>query len=408
MSQMTFRGRTLEDACKAAEVALGAGYVVLATKRTQKSALFGLLSSPEFEVTATAKEKNAPAPRPHVFADSARFVKNDRDDIDGLRTEVRNEVRTLRALFTRNAADERASIEPLAREIEAELGELHGILLDMQAERGGREASGPVKKLLNAAGIEGSFARTIARKVEERGDDASATETFKAVICETVHTAAHPLSRPGRRQIALIGPTGVGKTTTAAKLAAYAILEQKRTVKLISCDAFRVGAVEQLERFATLLGAEFCSVKTRHGLEEALLSTNADIVIIDTAGRPGTANDIESALHRVGKAAPEERDTLLCLPAALREGDARRLARQYAQCHPTALVVTKLDETVQPSGLVHAPLATKLPISALCFGQRVPEDISAAHPKAILDALCPPAARKASPSKPGTGRSVLS
>ncbi len=404
MSQMTFRGRTLEEACKAAEQTLGAGYVVLATKRTQKTALFGLLTSPEFEVTAAAKEKHAPQPKPHVFADSARFtMQRERDDIDGLRTEVRNEVRTLRALFARNAADERASIEPLAREIEAELGQLHGILLDMQADRGGREASAPLKKLLSAAGIEGSFARTLARKVDERGDAKSTSETFKAVICEMVPTTAHPLARPGRLQIALIGPTGVGKTTTAAKLAAYAILEQKRSVKLISCDAFRVGAIEQLERFAKLLGAEFCSVKTRHGLEEALLGSNAEVVIIDTAGRPGGANDIESALHRVGKAGPNERETLLCLPAALREVDARRLARQYAPCHPTALVVTKLDETAQPSGLVHAPLATKLAVAALCFGQRVPEDISAAHPKAILDALCPAPTRKTSQS-----RSVLS
>lgn len=404
MSQMTFRGRTLEEACKAAEQALGAGYVLLATKRTQKSALFGLLSSPEFEVTATAREKSPPPPRPHVFADDARFnTRSERDEIDGLRNEVRNEVRTLRALFARNAADERASIEPLAREIEAELGELHGLLLDMQAERGSREASAPLKRLLSSAGVEGSFARTIVRKVEERGDDASTLETFKAVICETVRTTAHPLARPGRRQIGLMGPTGVGKTTTAAKLAAYAILEQKRSVKLISCDAFRVGAVEQLERFASLLGAEFCSVKTRHGLEEALLSTSAEVVIIDTAGRPGGQSDIESALHRVGKAPPNERDTLLCLPAALREVDARRLARLYAQGHPTALVITKLDETAQPSGLVHAPLATKLPIAALCFGQRVPEDLAPASAKVVLDALCPTPTRKTSAS-----RSVLS
>jgi len=399
MSQMTFRGRTLDEACKAAEQTLGTGYVVLATKRTKKTALFGLLSSPEFEITAEAKEKAAAQAKPHVFADVARFGSRiERDDTDAIRNEVRNEVRTLRALFARNAADERASIEPLAREIEAELGELHDMLLEMQADRGGREAPAHLKRLLTAAGIEGSFARVVVRKVAARGDDESAVESFKAVICELVPTSAHPLARTGRRQIALVGPTGVGKTTTAAKLAAHAILQQKRSVKLISCDSYRVGAIEQLERFANLLGAEFCSVKTRHGLEEALLACNADVVIIDTAGRPGGRDDIESALHRVGKSVPNERDTLLCLPAALREIDARRLARTYAPCQPTGLVITKLDETTAPSGLVHAPLATKLPISALCFGQRVPEDIAAAHPKAILDALCPPS-RKASVSR---------
>ncbi len=389
MNHLTFRGRTLEEAKKAAEEALGGNVVVLATRKTQKKGgLLGLLSTAEFEVTVRAPEP-AKAARPHPFSDSAR-ASAPNEDSEALRAEVRNEVRTLRALFARNGEHERSTLEPIAREIEAELGELHEILLDMQAERD-HEAPQQLKRLLAAAGIEGGFARVVARKVQERGDEASAVESLKAVLCDLIRTAPFPLARGGKKLIALVGPTGVGKTTTAAKLAAHAILDQRRTVKLISCDSYRVGAVEQLERFAQLLGAEFCSVKTRHGLEEALLSSSTDVTIIDTAGRPGDRDDIESALPRVGhRNGAMERDILLCLPAALREIDARRLARAFHGCHPTGLVMTKLDETTAPSGLVHAPLATKLPLAALCFGQRVPEDIAPAHPKAVLDALIPP------------------
>jgi flagellar biosynthesis protein FlhF len=210
--------------------------------------------------------------------------------------------------------------------------------------------------------------------VRERGDDTAVVESFKAVLCDLVRTTSFPLSKPGKLLLSLVGPTGVGKTTTAAKLAAFAILQQKRSVTLVSSDTFRVGATPQLERFAQILGAE--------------LTSNPDVVIIDTAGRPDGRDDIELSLARAGaRNGDVERRMLLCVPAALREVDARRLAKSFAPCQPTELCVTKLDETSAPSGLVHAAVASKLPLSTLCFGQRVPEDFSPAHPKVILDAL---------------------
>jgi flagellar biosynthesis protein FlhF len=306
--------------------------------------------------------------------------------MDAIRSEVRNEVRALRSLFVRSQPEDRG-IEPFAREIEAELGLVQEMLLDLQAERE-REPSGQLKRLLTSGGIEGHAARLIARMVRERGDDTAVVESFKAVLCDLVRTTSFPLSKPGKLLLSLVGPTGVGKTTTAAKLAAFAILQQKRSVTLVSSDTFRVGATPQLERFAQILGAEFKTVKTRHGLEEALLTSNTDVVIIDTAGRPDGRDDIELSLARAGaRNGDVERRMLLCVPAALREVDARRLAKSFAPCQPTELCVTKLDETSAPSGLVHAAVASKLPLSTLCFGQRVPEDFSPAHPKVILDAL---------------------
>lgn len=389
MTQKTFRGRTLEEARKAADKELGNDYVIVATRKLSKPALFGLISSEEFEVTVT--EKTKPEPKPaveHPFSAMVRLTGQKQvDDVESIRTDVRNEVRTLRALFARNHNEDRAGLEPVAREIEAELGELHEMLLDLQSDRD-REAPAQLKRVLSAAGIEGAAARIIGKQVRERGDDNSALESFRAVICDVVRTGAFPLSSRGRTMIALVGPTGVGKTTTAAKLAAHAILDQKRSVTLISTDSFRVGAIEQLDRFAMILNCDFVAVKSRHGLEEAIGMAKTDVVIVDTAGRPDGRDDIEASLPRLSsKSEFASRHTLLCVPAALREVDARRIARLFSPCHATSIAVTKLDETVAPSGLVHAPVAAKLPVSTMCFGQRVPEDISPAHPKAILDAL---------------------
>jgi flagellar biosynthesis protein FlhF len=391
MSLQTFRGPTLDLAKRSAEHALGKDYVVLSTKRLEKPTLFGFGRSLEFEITAAPKTnilgpKDARSPA-HPFPAVARFGGDPNNaEMDAIRSEVRNEVRALRSLFVRTQPEDRG-IEPFAREIEAELGLVQEMLLDLQAERE-REPSAQLKRLLTCGGIEGHAARLVARMVRERGDDMAVLESFKAVLCDVVRTTSFPLSKPGKLLLSLVGPTGVGKTTTAAKLAAFAIHEQKRSVTLVSSDSFRVGAAPQLERFAQILGAEFKMVKTRHGLEEALITSTTDVVIIDTAGRPDGRDDIELSLARAAsKNSDVERRMLLCVPAALREVDARRLAKSFAPCQPTELCVTKLDETSAPSGLLHATVATKLPISALCFGQRVPEDLSPAHPKLILEAL---------------------
>lgn len=399
MSLQTFRGQTLEEARKSAERTLGKDYVVVSTKKLEKPTLFGFSSSLEFEITAAPKTNLlAPPPeRTHPFSPMARYgAEVATQEVDAIRSEVRNEVRALRNLFVRTQPEDRG-IEPFAKEIEAELGLVQEMLMDIQADRE-REPSQHLKRLLTSTGIEGQSARAVARMVRERGDDMAVAESFKAVLCEVVRTTSFPLSQEGRIIVSLVGPTGVGKTTTAAKLAAFAIIEQKRTVTLISSDSFRVGAAPQLERFAQILGAEFRLVKTRHGLEEALVTANTDVIIIDTAGRPDGRDDIEMSLSKVGKHLEATRRTLLCVPAALREVDARRLARNFAPCQPTELCITKLDETSAPSGLVHAPFASKLPISTLCFGQRVPEDFAPAHPKAIIDALA--SSTKRSPAKP--------
>ncbi len=390
MTIKTFRGRNLEEARKTAERELGGDVVVVATRTIRKPAVFGLFSSQEIEISVTASATDESAKKPRSpFADAAHgAVEDPRADIERIRAEVRNEVRTLRALFARSQQREERS-DPIFRELEAELFELHEMVSDLRNDQD-REPPAQLKRILTSTGVDGGAARIISRRVKERGDGEAIAESVRAVLLDLIKTGEFPLASKKRTLIGLVGPTGVGKTTTAAKLAAYAILEQRRTVTLVSCDSYRVGAVEQLERFASILGAEFCAVKTRHALEEVIAAAKTDVVIIDTAGRPSGRDDIETSLGRLGSGGEfDVRHVLLCLPAALRETDARRTVRLFSQVRPTSLVITKLDETQSPSGLVHGPIAAKLPIAALCFGQRVPEDISRADARAILDALLP-------------------
>jgi flagellar biosynthesis GTPase FlhF len=117
---------------------------------------------------------------------------------------------------------------------------------------------------------------------------------------------------------------------------------------------------------------------------------------VDTAGRSPTRLDSpERALRALpGPRGGRTRIVLLALPASVRADDAARFAREFALTRPTAMAVTKLDETVVPAGLVHGAFAAKLPISVLCFGQNVPDDIAPATTGAILDYLLPKGARR--------------
>jgi flagellar biosynthesis protein FlhF len=166
---------------------------------------------------------------------------------------------------------------------------------------------------------------------------------------------------------------------------------QGKSVSLVSCDGFRVGAVDQLERYSELLGASFHVARTASELAAVLEQETADIVFVDTSGRPPEATAPEAALaarRKRGAAVPVE--VLLCIAASTRAPDAVRIVSTFAPVAPTLVCVTKLDETGSPSALVVGPWAAKLPLAMLCNGPRVPEDIAPTDADVLMRALTRP------------------
>ncbi len=259
---------------------------------------------------------------------------------------------------------------------------------------------------LRAVGLEGTLATKLAAAM--RGDGGTPRERLRSAIDELVPMAPFDATNAGSsfRVVAVVGPSGVGKTTTVAKLAARARIAGK-TVALVSCDAFRVGAIDQLERFAELLSAEMFVARAPAELAEVLDDLlerpegPPDIVFVDTSGRPPTSQSPEHSL--AGWIARAERtrgaseggptlEVLLCVAAATRACDAERVARIFAPAGPTAVVVTKTDETCAPAALLHGPEAARLPLAVVCHGPRVPEDVQDADPDvvaALFEGLSP-------------------
>ncbi len=316
---------------------------------------------------------------PEVYEDE-RKQESLAEELAALRDQVRNEGRALRSAMSRPR---------VPAELTAEIATLRAAVDELLAAPGKKGDS--IAAMLRSRGIEGPAAAAIARVAKAKklaGKDD--VEKIRLAIGALVRIGTFPIAEPGKSVVALVGPAGVGKTTTAAKLAARARMA-KKSIALVSCDAFRVGAIEQFGKYAELLDARFHAVSTPEELIDVARAEIADIIIVDTSGRPVEHGSVEAALgsddlrdpERIGRRV----EVILCAPASLRSVDAARVVTSFAVAAPTALAITKLDETEAPSGIVHASFATKLPIGTLTNGQRVPEDIAPATIDAIMAAL---------------------
>jgi flagellar biosynthesis protein FlhF len=209
-------------------------------------------------------------------------------------------------------------------------------------------------------------------------------ENYLKEMIKGMAQAAVAMERPkkGGKVVALIGPTGVGKTTTVAKLAAHHF-RKKGKVTLATLDTYRVGAVEQLKIYAKMIGAPLAV--SEGPLREAVLRRQeGELILIDTAGRSHlNAADLEdlSVLGRID--APVE--THLVLSSNTRERDLEEIIDRFSAVPIHYFLFTKTDETRNHGSLLTAMRKKGKPLSYLTTGQRVPEDIEIATPKRIAD-----------------------
>lgn len=184
--------------------------------------------------------------------------------------------------------------------------------------------------------------------------------------------------------IALVGPTGAGKTTTIGKLAArWSMQHGSQDLALVSTDSYRIGAREQLTAYARILGAPMHAANSGKELAQVLerLKTKK-LVLIDTAGMGPRDTRLTEQIAALQLGAARAR-VLLTLPAHGEAHAMDEIVRSFARMSPVACVLTKLDEAASLGAVISTALRHRLRIAYLCNGQRVPEDLHAAHEKRV-------------------------
>ena len=245
-----------------------------------------------------------------------------------------------------------------------------------------RDAHAPRVDRLIARGLPADIAREISREAARllaRGcsEDAS----LEAVLTQRIAVDAdRPLAPGEQRRLALVGPAGVGKTTTLAKLAAAAVLDDGLNVGLITLDSHRVGAVDQSAAYAEMLSVPFHAVTGGEDARRAIGElAECDLVLVDTPGC-GPRDDERFREIRTGLSSVGVDDIALCLSVAGSCAANHAAATRFESLRLTTFIATKADETPELGRLPQLCETTGLPIRLITTGQQVPTDFEWAHP----------------------------
>jgi flagellar biosynthesis protein FlhF len=178
--------------------------------------------------------------------------------------------------------------------------------------------------------------------------------------------------------VALVGPTGVGKTTTIAKIAAHFVLFERAKVALVTIDTYRIAAVEQLKTYAEIINIPVSVVYTREDYEEALHNlAGYDLILVDTAGRSqknqGQIQELQSFFHGL---VPDE--VHLVISATTKLQDMVEVVESFAAIEYNRIIFSKLDETNEYQSILSLAGQIQIPLSYITTGQNVPDDIEVA------------------------------
>lgn len=432
MQVKTFKADDMPEALRMVKNEFGADAMILSSRKEQQKGLLGRFHKPYFEVTA------AMDPAPRVTLESRPEKEKERSGIEPNTLDVFQ--KSMLAPMARELKELRAQVATLTREKSAEIrqpappplqeyrkperesqivsptfrilpgseaDELKKILLRSFDKPGvpemvnsvrqqalptggnGTQAVAALTRELLAEGIEETLVAPLLKPVSDAAARGATAASLRELLKKTVASGINcsgsvKVKKNGPRILALVGPTGVGKTTTIAKLAALAY-KQGVPVALITIDTFRVGAIAQLQTYSEIMNIPMEIASTPTELARSI-AAHADkkLIFIDTAGRsPRDQKRIQEmkAFLNVNPAI----ETHLCLSATTRDKDLIQTVKRFSELPVSRMLFTKLDESMSFGCIVNTHLQTKMPLSYFTTGQRVPEDIEAATPQRVAE-----------------------
>lgn len=378
MQIKTFRAKTMQQALDLVRRELGPEATVLHTREINGGLLNRYFKGREYEIAAST-EVRVPARMPQavVYESSAAPVREQafetnyrtkyRDDFQ--EQSFQQQTKGLEELHTLAEKLRYGSNAQPKNQVPDAIFQVYTDMIESDFEES--IAQELMKRLQSAAGINSCTSAAL---------QAELTRMLQSELTVTGHI---DVGQGQGRVVALVGPTGVGKTTTIAKLAANFRLRENKRVGLITVDTYRIAAVEQLRTYAEIMDLPMEVVSTPREMRDSIARMRElDLILMDTAGRsPRDEVKIQELKSMLAESEPDE--VHLVLSAV---GGAKTLtstAERFAAVGTTSLLITKLDEATCLGNLLSVTRSSGLPMSYLTDGQNVPDDIQVAKQEVL-------------------------
>ncbi|MBN1636956.1 MAG: flagellar biosynthesis protein FlhF [Deltaproteobacteria bacterium] len=348
MQIRTYKAFSMKDVLAKIKTEMGPNALILSTREVKDNS-YGTLTKPMIEVTA-AVDYDAQLP-----SQALPSLKPLEKHIPSIHTDS-SDIHSITSGIT-------------------ELGSMMRRLLK---HSGVEQPLNPTREALISQGIKASLVDMMISKLGEN----TQTGTIKGLLTKLIKT-----STPTQSKIwAFFGSTGVGKTTTIAKIAANAALRENQSVGIISLDTYRIGAIEQGRTYSKILNIPFAAAGSVDEFRSALDQLHQkDIILVDTVGRSPLNSNIIDQLQNYF--AGMSLCKFLLLPVAIREIEMERTTKTFSSLGIDRVIFTKLDEAMTHGSIITHNLLYRIPLTYITTGQRVPEDIEEADAAKIV-ALC--------------------
>lgn len=393
-----YTGKTEAEATEAAKKELGSGLVIMNVREVKKKGFFAFLSPKQIEITAALEEENPQKPQygsitrtVDASAENRNLsVRNSTENIekklDSLQTLLESQ------LNSRQAIGEKTGIPRETVSEEKEKKDSKAETQEKKEEEQNPEQDKFIRLLYNKMldnEMDEKYVNSILEDVSKtkKADlpfDYLLANIYQKMVLKFGKSEGIMPVADGPRIVLFIGPTGVGKTTTIAKLAGKYCVEDKKKVALLTADTYRIAAAEQLRIYANILETPFRVIYTPEELQTAVKDYwDCDYIFIDTAGRSHQNTDqLEKTKEMVGALKdPGNYHVFLVLSATTKYRDLQRIADCYGKIADYELIFTKLDETEAVGNLLNMKLYTGAPVAYVTCGQNVPNDMEVFNPQ---------------------------
>lgn len=406
MQVKRFEGTNIQDVLRSVKQELGPSAIILSTREIKKgTGAYGMFSRTMVEVTAAIDqdvEPHTPLPEAPVTSTQPVLPGANHTATQMVRAmePLQRDVNDLKELMRQLVAQERLQTQPNAAGLEREFAAVKKMVEYLV--RGQQDSKSPLfptaimpfyQRLLSS-GIGDELARHLIEKMlnsldaEQYGQEQYVLTSLANMIVKlTVAGGPLKLTSGAPTIAAFVGPTGVGKTTTIAKLAAHYTFSEKKHVALVTIDTYRIAAVEQLRTFAKIIGLPLDVVISEAELDQALKKYHdMDLILIDTAGRSQRdqlqMSELESFFSKIKRA-----DVHLVASATSSTENLHETVERFNSLSPKSMIFTKLDECNRYGNIFRTNRQSQLPISYFTTGQQVPEDIEIATPERLVDLI---------------------